>query len=151
MKTDFRQKWAVAGPFFHQSGQFQGVRRPKFRCGRSRQFDFFRCTPETGRFGRFSGPRGPKENFVHLTHPGRQGGHSETTPTEYPSSIFYYGTIPFTFPGQERLRWYPEEEGGKFEFQFSQSNENEPKENDWRMPSGLPYVSISRAEAAEMY
>ena len=49
------------------------------------------------------------------------------------------------------MRWYPEEEGGKFEFQFGQSNENEPKENVWRMPSGLPYVSISLAEAAEMY
>ena len=55
VKTDFRQKWAVAGPFFHQSGQFQGVRRPKFRCGRSRQFGFSRCTPETARFGQAAG------------------------------------------------------------------------------------------------
>ena len=76
VKTDFRRKWAVAGPFFHQSGQFQGVRRPKFRCGRSRQFDFSRCPPETGRFGRFSGPRGPKwsVHFWYLTQKERCTG-----------------------------------------------------------------------------
>ena len=81
VKTDFRQKWAVAGPFFHQSGRFQGVRRPKFRCGRSRQFDFSRCPPETGHFGRFSGPRGPKwkNHFLHLTQKERCTGQAECT------------------------------------------------------------------------
>ena len=81
VKTDFRRKWAVAGPFFHQSGRFQGVRRPKFRCGRSHQFDFSRCTPETGRFGRFSGPSGAKWNihFLHLTQKERCTGRAECT------------------------------------------------------------------------
>ena len=76
VKIDFRQKWAVAGPFFNQSGQFQGVKRPKFRCRRSRQFDFSRCPPETGRFGRFSGPRGPKwsVHFLLLTQKERCTG-----------------------------------------------------------------------------
>ena len=81
VKTDFQQKWAVAGPFFHQSGRFQGVRQPKFRCGRSRQFDFSRCMPETGRFGRFLGPRGPKWriHFLHATQKKRCTGQSECT------------------------------------------------------------------------
>ena len=81
VKTDFRQKWAVAGPFFHQSGRFQGVRRPKFRCGRSRQFDFSRCPPETGHFGRFSGPRGPKWriHFWYLTQKEQCTGQAECT------------------------------------------------------------------------
>ena len=72
---------AQKGPFFHQSGRFQGVRRPKFRCGRSRQFDFSRCPPETGRFGRFLGPRGPKWNihFFQFTQKERCAGRAECT------------------------------------------------------------------------
>ena len=81
VKTDFRRKTGRSGPFFHQFGRFQGVRRPKFQCGRSRQFDFSRCTPETGRFGRFSGPRGPKcsVHFLHLTQKERCTGQAECT------------------------------------------------------------------------
>ena len=58
VKTDFRRKPGRSGPFFHQSGRFQGVERAKFRCRRSRLFGFSRRWPESGRFGRFSGPRG---------------------------------------------------------------------------------------------
>ena len=57
VKTDFRRKWAVAGPFFHQSGQFQGVRRPKFRCGRSRQFVL-------GVFWALGGPNGASTSCI---------------------------------------------------------------------------------------
>ena len=54
---------------------------PKFWCGCSRQFEFSRCTPETGRFGRFSGPGGPKWNihFLHLTQKERCTGQAECT------------------------------------------------------------------------
>ena len=81
VKTDFRRKWAVAGPFFHQFGRFQGVKRPKFRCRRSRRFGFSRRWPETGRFGRFSGPRGPKWNihFLHLTQKEQRAGRAGCT------------------------------------------------------------------------
>ena len=101
VETDVRQKWAVAGPFFHQSGPFQGVRRPKFRCGRSRQFDFSRCTPETGRFGRFSGPRGPKWriHFLHLTQKERCTGQAECTQ----GTLFPYKYWVF----EEKMRFGP--------------------------------------------
>ena len=66
VKTDFRRKTGRSGPFFHQSGRFQGVERAKFRCRRSRLFGFSRRWPESGRFGRFSGPRGPKWRFHFL-------------------------------------------------------------------------------------
>ena len=63
VKTDFRRKTGRSGPFFHQSGRFQGVERAKFRCRRSHLFGFSRRWPESGRFGRFSGPRGPTWRF----------------------------------------------------------------------------------------
>ena len=72
------QKWAVARPCFHQSGRFQGVRRPKFRCGRSRQFDFSRCPPETGRYGRFSAPKWDI-HFWYLTQKERCTGQADCT------------------------------------------------------------------------
>ena len=65
VKMDFRQKTGRSGPFMHQSGWFQGVKSPKCWCRRSRRFGFSRWWPETGRFARFSGPRGPKWS-VHL-------------------------------------------------------------------------------------
>ena len=101
VKTDFRRKSAVAGPFFHQSGWFQGVRRPKFRCGRSRQFDFSRCTPETGRFGRFSGPRGPKwsVHFWYLTQKEQCTGQAECTQV----TLFPYKYWVF----EEKMRFGP--------------------------------------------
>merc|ERR1711894_380085 len=101
VKTDFRRKWAVAGPFFHQSGRFQGVRRPKFWCGRSRQFDFYRCPPETGRFGRFSGPRGPKwsVHFWYLTQKERCTGQAECTQ----GTLFPYKYWVF----EEKMRFGP--------------------------------------------
>ena len=55
------KKRVVAGPFMNQSEKFQRVKRPKFRWRRSRRFSISRWWPETGRFGRFSGPRGPKK------------------------------------------------------------------------------------------
>ena len=73
MKTDFSRKTGRSGPFFHQSGRFQGVERAKFRCRRSHLFGFSRRWPESGRFGRFSGPRGPKwkNHFWYLTQKER--------------------------------------------------------------------------------
>ena len=68
VKTDFLRKTGRSGPFFHQSGRFQGVERAKFRCRRSHLFGFSRRWPESGRFGRFSGPRGPKCSLID-SHP----------------------------------------------------------------------------------
>ena len=81
VKTDFRRKTGRSGPFFHQSGRFQGVERAKFRCRRSHLFGFSRRWPESGRFGRFSGPRGPKwsVHFWHLTQKERRAGRPECT------------------------------------------------------------------------
>ena len=81
VKTDFRRKTGRSGPFFHQSGRFQGVERAKFRCRRSHLFGFSRRWPESGRFGRFSGPRGPKwkTHLLTLTQKERRGGRPECT------------------------------------------------------------------------
>ena len=81
VKTDFRRKTGRSGPFFHQSGRFQGVEQAKFRCRRSHLFGFSRRWPESGRFGRFSGPRGPKWrfHFLHLTQKERRAGRAECT------------------------------------------------------------------------
>ena len=81
VKTDFRRKTGRSGPFFHQSGRFQGVERAKFRCRRSHLFGFSRRWPESGRFGRFSGPRGPKWNihFLHLTQKKQRAGRAGCT------------------------------------------------------------------------
>ena len=81
VKTDFRRKTGRSGPFFHQSGRFQGVERAKFRCRRSRLFGFSRRWPESGRFGRFSGPRGPKwsVHFLHLTQKKRRASPAGCT------------------------------------------------------------------------
>ena len=72
---------AVAGPFMNQSEKFQRVKRSKFRWRRSRRFGFSRRWPETGRFGRFSGPRGPKwrSHFLHLTQKERRAGRAGCT------------------------------------------------------------------------
>ena len=79
VKTDFLRKTGRSGPFFHQSGRFQGVERAKFRCRRSHLFGFSRRWPESGRFGRFSGPRGPKWriHLLTLTQKERRGGRPE--------------------------------------------------------------------------
>jgi hypothetical protein len=81
VKTAFLRKTGRNGPFFHQSGRFQGVERAKFRCRRSHLFGFSRRWPESGRFGRFSGPRGPKwkTHLLTLTQKERRGGRPECT------------------------------------------------------------------------
>ena len=65
----------------NQSEKFQRVKRSKFRWRRSRRFGFSRRWPETGRFGRFSGPRGPKweNHFLHLTQKERRAGRAGCT------------------------------------------------------------------------
>ena len=91
MKTDFRRKTGRSGPFFHQSGRFQGVERAKLWCRRSHLFGFSRRWPESGRFGRFSGPRGPKWriHLLTLTQKERRGGRPECTQvTLFPSKCW---------------------------------------------------------------
>ena len=80
-KLVFGKKRVVAGPFMNQSEKFQRVKRPKFRWPHSRQFGFSRLWPETGRFGRFSGPRGPKWDihFLTLTQKERRAGRARCT------------------------------------------------------------------------
>ena len=66
-------------------GMFQLV-PPLFAVGNEgldicRQFDFSRCSPETGRFGRLSGPRRPKwsVHFLHLTQKEQRAGRAGCT------------------------------------------------------------------------
>ena len=79
-RRDLSALWAWPWPW-HESGKLQWVARAKFRCRRSRLFGFSRRWPESGRFGRFSGPRGPKWriHFWHLTQKERRGGRPECT------------------------------------------------------------------------
>ena len=65
----------------NQSEKFQRVKRSKFRWRRSRRFGFSRRWPETGCFGRFSGPRGPKWvlHFLTLTQKERRAGRAGCT------------------------------------------------------------------------
>ena len=75
---DFHKKRIVAGRLSinPDDSNFQGVKRPKFWC---RQFGFSRRWPESGSFGSFLGPRGPKWNihFLHLTQKERCTGRAE--------------------------------------------------------------------------
>ena len=75
------EKRVMAGPFMNQSEKFQRVKRPKFRWRRSRRFGFSHRWPETGRFGRFSGPKGPKWDihFWTLTQKERRAGRARCT------------------------------------------------------------------------
>ena len=65
------------------------------RCGRSRQFGFSLRWPQKGRFGPFSGPRGPKWNIhlVTLTQKERRAGRAECTQvTLFPYNCWVVGS-----------------------------------------------------------
>ena len=50
----------AAGPFIHESGKLQGVKRPKFRWLRACLSRFSRGWPQKGPFGPFLGPGGSR-------------------------------------------------------------------------------------------
>ena len=50
----------AAGPFIHESGKLQGVKRSKFRLLRARLSRFSRGWPQKGPFGPFLGPGGSR-------------------------------------------------------------------------------------------
>ena len=81
VKTDFRRKMGYRGAVFSSIRTIPWVKQPKFRCGRSHHFGFSRRMPKTGRFGRFSGPMGPKWSihFSYFTQKQRCTGRTECT------------------------------------------------------------------------
>ena len=93
VKTDFRRQWAVAGPFFHQSGRFQGVNNQNFGAVAAVNSIFPAARPKRAVSAVFRAPGGPNGGFTSGTSPRRSDAPGKLSAPKVPFSHINIGSL----------------------------------------------------------